>query len=199
MSLHSASIWWRSASPRKAAGAEPAAAPAPPRRRPGAPRSAGGRRTAVAASKKVDGIVEREEEPRLTSSTLDLADGEWARSTASCRSPEGRRAEPLSGGAPVGLGIRPGTRPGEEHLERQAARRVAAGPWLVGQALERQIGIRERRAQGAVRRRHQPLEGRIAGPPDAQRSGGSRAGRACPASPAGVRPAAPMTRSSAPL
>jgi hypothetical protein len=92
---------------------------------------------------EVDGVVEREEELRLPSSTLDLADGEG----------EIHRELPLAGGeARRALGRRHRRRPGEEHLER---------------GLERQIGIRERCTQGAVRRRYQPLERRIAGPLDA--------------------------------
>ena len=90
---------------------------------------------------EVDGVVEREEELRLPSSTLDLADG------------EGEVHRELAGGEALqSLGRRHCCRPGEEHLER---------------GLERQIGIRERRTQGAVRQRDQPLERRIAGPLDA--------------------------------
>src|SRR5262249_3707763 len=59
------------------------------------------------------------------------------------------------------LSLAGGTRPGEEHLER---------------GLERQIGLRERRREGAIRRRHQLLEGRIAGPLDAQRQEARGAG-----------------------
>ena len=96
---------------------------------------------------EVDGVVERDEELRLAFPTLDRAGGEG----------EVHRELPLAGGEALrALGRRhrcqPGTRPGEEHLKR---------------GLERQIGIRERRTQGAVRRRHQPLERRIAGPLDA--------------------------------
>ena len=108
---------------------------------------------------EVDGVVEREEELRLPFSTLDLADGEG----------EVHRELPLAGGeASQSLG----TRPGEEHLERQAARRIV-GPRLVGPGSPARASNGRSAFASAARGRRPPTppaaRRRIAGPLDAQR------------------------------